>query len=147
MELAILSPLLISLFYWFFTAPDPRFSNAIFFLMPISLILVTLTLIQDKFSGRLFAIIVCVVFVTANLNFIEYAVKNYWKIKSISTSGWHLVKEVPLDKRITNSGLIVYTPKTGDQCWDSPLPCTPYFNDTLRLRKSGDIASGFTVKE
>ena len=146
-ELAILSPLLVSLFYWFFTAPDPRFSNAIFFLMPISAILITFTLIQDRFSVRLFVIIVFIAFISANLNFITYAVKNYREIKSISTSGWYSVKEIPLDKRITNSGLIVYIPKTDYLCWDAPLPCAPLFNDTLRLRKSGDIASGFTVKE
>ncbi|MGC8605238.1 MAG: hypothetical protein ACP5VS_16345 [Desulfomonilaceae bacterium] len=45
------------------------------------------------------------------------------------------------------SGLIVYTPAQGDQCWDSPVPSTPYFNPNLRLRVAGKIESGFTVNE
>ena len=71
--------------------------------------------------------------------------KKYSVTEEISKSGWHVVNEVPLEKRMTSSGLLVYTPKFGDQCWDAPLPCTPYFKESLRLRRPGDMASGFTV--
>jgi hypothetical protein len=43
----------------------------------------------------------------------------------------------------TTSGLTVYWRTNGLQCWDAPLPCTPYFDKTLRLRRVGDMRSGF----
>jgi hypothetical protein len=51
--------------------------------------------------------------------------------------------ESPLIIRQTLSGLTVQVPKEGNQCWDVPLPCTPYFDETLRLRKSSSLRSGF----
>ncbi len=46
---------------------------------------------------------------------------------------------------MTDSGLVLYVPATGNQCWDSPLPCTPYPNAALRLRRPGDLRGGFTA--
>jgi hypothetical protein len=48
--------------------------------------------------------------------------------------------------RQTLSGLTVYVPAEGNQCWDAPLPCTPYFDETLRLRNSSSMRFGFTSK-
>lgn len=42
--------------------------------------------------------------------------------------------EPHLIRRIKGSGLIIYTPGAGDQCWDAPFPCTRYFRSELRLR-------------
>jgi hypothetical protein len=55
------------------------------------------------------------------------------------------VIKISLAKNSTASGLVVYAPEAGDQCWDSLLPCTPYFNPMLRLRTSKIMKSGFTV--
>jgi hypothetical protein len=43
------------------------------------------------------------------------------------------------------SGLVVFDPGRTMQCWDAPLPCTPFPNDALRLRRAGELASGFTL--
>jgi len=45
--------------------------------------------------------------------------------------------------RQTISGLVVYVPAQGNLCWDAPLPCTPYFDETLRLRKGPSMRWGF----
>ena len=42
------------------------------------------------------------------------------------------------------SGLVVNEP-THMQCWDAPLPCSPFRNERLRLRQPADLGSGFTV--
>jgi len=44
----------------------------------------------------------------------------------------------------TLSGLAVYVPAQGNQCWDAPLPCTPYFDESLRLRDPSSPRLGFT---
>ena len=85
----------------------------------------------------------------ANLNTANYLIKNRGVIKTISTSGWHSSKEAPLYKKVTLSGLSVYIPKQGYQCWNSPLVSTPTgrYNSKLRLRDPKNVASGFTVTE
>jgi hypothetical protein len=91
-------------------------------------------------------LVACAGLLVANLPILTYLVTEGVPITSISLSGWQKTATVPLDMKVTNSGLIVYVPRIGDQAWDSPLPSTPYFNPALRLIDSGRIASGFTLK-
>jgi hypothetical protein len=63
------------------------------------------------------------------------------------------VKELPglpqadVTVRQTTSGLVVYVPAQGNLCWDAPLPCTPYFDETLRLRKGPLMRWGFASEQ
>jgi len=50
-----------------------------------------------------------------------------------------------IETLVTHSGLTIYVPKEGYQCWDAPLPCTPVGNSNLRLRKEGDMGHGFIL--
>ncbi len=43
------------------------------------------------------------------------------------------------------SGLVVNVPEVAQSCWDAPLPCTPFPNPALRLRRAGDLESGFVL--
>jgi hypothetical protein len=47
--------------------------------------------------------------------------------------------------RTLPSGLVVNDPGNTMQCWDAPLPCSPFKVDALRLRRPDDLAAGFTV--
>ena len=147
LEGSILIPVTFALIFWFFTAPDPRFANALFFLMALCMILEFLISIRTVVYRRALATILCAAFTLGNLHYALYAIQSIGVLKEISFSGYQAVAEVPLDKKVTQSGLIVYTPKNSDQCWDAPLPCTPYFNTSLMLREPGNLASGFVVKK
>ena len=46
-------------------------------------------------------------------------------------SGWEAVPTSSTHLKKTNSGLVIYFPDKGDQCWNSSLPCAPYFNSAL----------------
>jgi hypothetical protein len=142
---AFLSPVVFGFVYWFSTAPDPRFANALFWCLSLGSALLFLSSVQPLIKKRSFAGVLCVVFIMTNLWFIGYAVKDPYRIEAVSSSGWYPIKTIPLVQRETSSGLVVFTPEQGDQCWDAPLPCTPYFNHSLRLRIPGKLASGFTV--
>jgi hypothetical protein len=160
-EWSILLPSVLGLTYWFFTAPAARFAHALFWLLSLGASLLMLSSLRLILNRRAFLLSVCVVFMAVNLRLgrdivrrvgvlgreIGRAVVYGNEIKSISISGWHSVKPVPLALEITHSGLAVYTPDgtLDNLCWDSPLPSTPCFNPDLRLRKPGDLASGFTV--
>ena len=146
LEWTILLPSIISLIYWFFTAPDQRFAHAIFFLALICSMLLFLLSIKDMVRSRTFAAMLCLVFLTGYGDIFSYIFRHLGDMKSGSTCGWHGVKEVTLNIKITSSGLIVFTPRTGDQSWDSPLPSTPRFDDRLRLRNPASMSAGFTVK-
>ena len=139
-------PLLAALVFWFFTAPDPRFANGTFALLAVSAIVLLLTQIQLSVNKTRMVIVIGVLFVVGNLHFLHWAFSHPWAVKHVSVDGWHQAKRVPLDVKVTPSRLRVYVPISGDQCWDAPLPCTPYFNEELRLRDPDDIASGFTVR-
>jgi hypothetical protein len=147
LEWAILLPVVIDFIYWFFTAPDPRYAHALFWCLSLSSVLLFLCAIQPLLKKRTWVVVMCVVFIIANLHFIGAAVKRRNTIKEVSSSGWHPIKTVPLIQKKTLSGLVVFTPEQGKQCWDSPLLCTTpnRFNPDLRLRIPGKLASGFTV--
>lgn len=45
----------------------------------------------------------------------------------------------------TRTGLVVHIPAQGGDCWNSPLPCAPYPNANLALRRGDDLAGGFVL--
>ena len=146
LEWSIVLPALVGLAYWFFSAPDPRFAAGMFFILSACSTLLLFSSLHSMIGRRTYVVCMCVVFVVANVHFWAYLVKHGRAITSISVSGWHPVKPIALDQKVTVSGLSVYTPTTGDQCWDSPLPSTPHFKPQLRLRNPRSLSSGFTVE-
>jgi len=146
-DLAVLLPSITGLVYWFFTAPDFRFARVLFFIISASSVVILLSSFRNIVSRRGFLLLICISLVVPNLSTSNLILKNRSTIRTFSLSGWHSVKTVPLEKMTTSSGLEVYVPKKGDQCWDSPLPSTPYFDPRLRLREQGNLESGFTIKE
>jgi hypothetical protein len=147
LECAILYPLLLSLLYWFFTAPNIRFVNALFYLLLMSLIILFLLSIKTIVNKKGFIILLCITFILGNYNYERYAFYNLDSLKHISRSGFQAVLKAPLYTYQTSSGLTVYVPVYSDQCWDSPLPCTPYFDPALKLRDPDNIKSGFLMAE
>lgn len=53
--------------------------------------------------------------------------------------------EAKVELRQTASGLGVTVPAETNQCWDAPLPCSPYLDPSLRLRHAGSMKDGFAV--
>ncbi len=143
LEGSLILPPLVSLAGWFFTAPDPRYAHALFWLLAMSSALVLLTLIQPFFSRANFAKMLAAVIVGTNAYFIFSLVRHPAMFANVSVSGWYPNPAAALTAKHLPSGLVVYVPVEGDQCWDAPLPCTPYFNSDIRLRVPGKLASGF----
>lgn len=144
-EWTVVLPVVGGLAFWFLMAPDLRFANALFFLIPILATLLFLSSIGGSSKKSLMAAAIGISFVVGNLNLVAYGARHAGSLKEISMSGWQAIPDAPLEERVTRSGLIVLTPETGAQCWDAALPCTPYFDEMLMLRDSGDLGSGFKV--
>ena len=62
-----------------------------------------------------------------------------------SDAGYHPAPPVAVRVVRTASGLKVNVPLDTEDCWTSSLPCTPYLNPALRLRRDNDLRWGFTV--
>jgi len=139
-------PIVAGLVFWFLTAPSPRFANASFMLLAVSAIVLLLSRVSGNLRKRRIVAVICFLFIVGNLHLLHWGYSHRSTIKHISLIGPYRVKRVPLKEKVTRSGLRIYVPVSGNQCWDAPLPCTPYFNEDLRLRDSHDMGRGFSVR-
>ena len=62
-----------------------------------------------------------------------------------SDHGFGPVPKPDLVDFVTASGLVVHVPRVGDQTWNAPLPSAPYERPGLRLRRAGELGSGFVL--
>ncbi len=147
LEWSVLLPLVLVLLYWFFSAPDLRFANASFFLLLVSTLLLFFAAAQRTFKPKFYLLLFVLGVLIGNLQYLRIYALNFNTLADISWSGYQAVPQVALTQVWTDSGLMLYTPRDGEQCWDAPLPCTPYVNLTLSLREADDLSSGFVVTD
>jgi hypothetical protein len=139
-------PLYGALVFWFLTAPDMRFLGGVHrLLLALSLWLVIFlwqTERGPKPEGGSLLKIFCFLLLGTLL------AANFRQAGRVLTGIREPIPVAQTVLRTTDSGLKVLMPETGDQCWDAPLPCTPYFNPKLRSRSGdpNDISRGFSVK-
>lgn len=143
---AMLIPIIISFLFWFFTAPDPRFANACFVLLSVSGIVLFWSKFQLYCPSDKLILSISVMFFVTNIHLLRWFFVHFHFFDEIFLNGSHEIKKVGLDQKFTSTGLQIYVPVIGDQCWDAPLPCTPYFNDSLRLIDANNILKGFSIK-
>jgi len=143
-DVIVLVPVVVGIVFWFVTAPDPRFGRSLFWMLLLSgglLFLASLENLVRRRTYRTAALGVCAII---SAPFFAYVIVNgTQRITRISTSGWHPIPVQRVVARRTSSGLLVYVPEGDERCWDSALPCTPYFNSHLSLRKAGKLQGGF----
>ncbi|MFP4083016.1 MAG: LIC_10190 family membrane protein [Candidatus Aminicenantes bacterium] len=137
---AFLLPALTSIFYWFFTAPDIRFVGASLWVLAAGTVILLLC--------RLMGSKKTIGFLLSFLIFFSWLIHEKISIqKELFKSKIYPLQRVKLDKFVTHSGLIIYVPKKGDQCWNGPLLSTPFPKKSLKLRRKGKIRKGFINKD
>jgi hypothetical protein len=140
--LSLLFPPLAGIIFWFLASPDVRFAQ--FSIWTTAATLGTWGIVSLDFHFRrshtrpVLAMLL--------LSLIWCLISLGWKEPFQALRG--VQQPPPLPKvnllvQHTLSGLAVYVPSHGNQCWDAPLPCTPYFDETLRLRNPSSMRSGF----
>lgn len=138
-----LLPPAAALVFWFFAAPAPRLGGAAFWYLGAGAGSIAFAGTKRPLSKHsrairaivLFPFLLAMLVVLLKIGFVETGPQN----------GFHPVPSAKVHTFVTKYGLTVYVPDEGDQCWDAPLPCSPYPNPKLRLRHSGEMNSGFTV--
>jgi hypothetical protein len=135
---AILAALpLAALVFWFVSVPDPRYAGPAFWVLGLGAVTWALAGL-DRRAAQLAILGFAVTLAALTLNPLECL--RPWR-KNPGPA-----RRAPLKEGVTESGLKLWTPVTGDQCWNAPLPCTPYPNPKLRLRVQGDMSKGFTME-
>jgi hypothetical protein len=139
----ILGTGLFSLIFWFLSAPDPRFLGAVLWIVLLGVVGFVFDAVSLPQQIKLSQILLLLSWIAVVLCF----GRNGLALTS-STSGElaQSMTKPDLLKGITGSGLTIYTPALGDECWDAPLPCTPYFRPQLRLRGKS-LSEGFYLDE
>jgi len=141
--LSLLIPSLAGILFWFAASPDLRFAQFAFWTTAATLGtwgIVSLDLQRGRSHTRL---VLAALFLSLTWSLISFG----WKEPIQALRGVQQPPPLPkadLVVRHTLSGLDVYVPAKGNQCWDAPLPCTPYFDESLRLRNASSLRWGFT---
>lgn len=133
--LAVLLPPAAGLAFWLVVAPDPRFAGGCFWILGLGCLSPALYGLRPALAAGfavLFALLVIPLTVPA-----RYLART-WRNPGPAP-------RVSMRQATTASGLTVFLPAQGDQCWDSPLPSSPRLNPRLRLRVENDVRSGFTL--
>jgi hypothetical protein len=141
--LSLLFPSLTGILFWLLASPDPRFAQ--FAIWTAAATLGAWGIVSWDFQAQrshsrpvLTLLLLSSIWCLISLG---------WKEPLQAVRG--VQQPPPLPKsalmiRRTSSGLAVYVPIQGSNCWDAPLPCTGYFDDSLHLRDLSTLRSGFT---
>jgi hypothetical protein len=138
----LLLPSLASIVFWFWASPDLRFAQ--FAIWTTAGILGTwgvVSVVSEARDERTW-VPVTALFVLMTWCLISFGWKAQYQSLT-SARGLSRLPKVNVVSRSTLSGLAVNVPVQGNRCWDAPLPCTPYFDEMLRLRKEDSIRWGF----
>ena len=142
----LLVPLVGALTFWFLSAPDPRFGQAAIWGTAATLGSCGFFAVVERSGVRLKLLVVtilCLGLWCLNPRSLwGSSYRQVFKIREFSPFPHSETKILP-----TRSGLAVRLPAAGNQCWDAPLPCTPYFNYELELRRQGNLQSGFRTAD
>lgn len=144
-------PFVFAILFWFITAPDWRFLGAI---PQLVIALSGWIFIRRCIPSPVFAFTKKLpAYVTTSsiaLVILVLATKTA-DFKTLPLSGWQEIPKVEIVINETRSGLKIWVPQSGDQCWDSALPCAPKLNKDLHLRGGGtnpeSLKEGFSVQK
>ena len=146
--LSLLFPSLAGILFWFVASPDLRFAQFAIWTAAATLGawgIVSLDFQRGRSHTR--PAHTWIVLAALLLSTIWCLISFGWKEPIQALRGVQQPPPLPKPALITKhtlSGLAVYVPAQGNQCWDVPLPCTPYFDPSLRLRNNCSLRWGFT---
>lgn len=143
----LLLPCVAGLVVWFVSAPDIRFAQGEIWVLAATVAASALASWSKGKQRRTNALAALVIFVLAGLAVGPTTLWFQFYNPLFSSHPYDLFPPTPLLTRETTSGLKVIVPAVGNQWWNAPLPCTPYFSSNLELRRPPSLRSGFRPAE
>ena len=105
-------PIWVGLVFWFGLAPDPRFANALFWILPIAVMIVVVKILEA--SQKVKSGMILAMFLIINAGVFWFFVNNPQIFTAIPANGYAPLPKVRLVERRTLSGLVVWTPLNGN---------------------------------
>jgi hypothetical protein len=140
-----LVPSMGGLIFWFLEAPAIRFGEPVIWTAGATLGAFAAVHLLGR-RGRIQMTLAGLVLLTAWAAHPRLFWGSYFR-PSVGVRTFLRLPEARVTPHQTVSGLTVYVPVETNQCWDAPLPCSPYFYETLHLRKPGKLERGFASEE
>lgn len=132
--------IVLSIIFWFFSAPDPRFVYGYSFFSSAFVLAVALNQFHHSFRGNVVLItIICL------LLWMFDVPKAHQQYLHGKFPLFPRPMQVPVVELVPNldGTLVVAKPVIGDQCFGMTVPCAPYPNNSVRLRGK-TLQAGFT---
>jgi hypothetical protein len=128
---------ILNLIFWFLSAPSLRFAGSSFWILGVGAFVLSALGFTNfrKIKVVIFCNFLIIIFLGIGEQLPDFMQSINRRIQSVPVE--------QMKKFETNSGLIIYIPEEGDQCWDYRLPCTPCPKSDLQLRDKKDISKGF----
>lgn len=145
--LPALFPLVTSLVFWFFTAPDPRFALASFALFPVVLLGALILTLRPQVTQPVLAGTILLLLALQNFYPLGRLIIDPGLAMNVSTRGWQPLPVLPMKPWKNNQGIVFTRPEKGDKAWDHPLPTTPFQLPDLEVFDSEDLGSGFRTPD
>ncbi len=139
----VLIPSIIGLTFWFSNAPALRFGESAIWSTAAALGALSLSMTTSQLKIAWTRTVILVVLVVSGWCLYP---RNLWRTSfepPLKNTQFAPLPNVETTARQTLSGFEVRVPAEGNQCWEAPLPCTAYFNETLRQRRPGQLGAGF----
>ncbi|MFZ4661596.1 MAG: LIC_10190 family membrane protein [Caldilineaceae bacterium] len=140
-----LAPPLLSLFYWFFTAPSFRFATGSLWMLAIGALLLVIDRSRQmvKQLQRLLTVCLC-----GSLWWLLWPTDVVWWRPIDTAAILPPLTQPVITERYTTSQLLVAVPLPGEfLCWNYPQPCTPYFRQNLHAFAPQDLGQGFYLDD
>ncbi len=148
LALALVSGLALAA--WFNLAPSFRFAGALFWILLASALLNALRMAESSGLRRadllaLAVVIAVSLWISPNHFSNNLSRKLLWLPPVEYSLPEQARSHAAVTEKQTASGLRVYLPTQGQECWDAPLPCTTTANFSTRLRQlePGNLQGGF----
>jgi hypothetical protein len=126
--------------YWLATAPDLRFLGASLWLLAAFTVAIAALATPWPHAPRAVAGLGALL----TLGVIAGAARRGdLLLRPDPVAGFHATPAAPVAPYRTRSGLVVLVPQAARSCFDAPLPCAPDPQPGLRLRRAGELGSGF----
>ena len=133
---ALFFPIFSAFFFWFFTAPDLRFLGAInilYLALGCWLSMATNISLARMSFERAGKLTTCFAWAAGLLILVLIS---RWLLTDLRfVSGWSESPRVETSVQTSYSGLEVFVPKIGAQCWASSLPCVVSLHPDLQEQK------------
>jgi hypothetical protein len=130
----LIIPIILSLLFWFFTAPDIRFLGAIpvlYFVLGVWSFIKIDRVYQWLSNVPPSSLTMTTSYVTILSFGTFFFIK--WSVLDIKAwSGWQPVPIVSLEHKTSRPGVTGVVPTEGAQCWNSQLPCAVLLHGSLR---------------